>query len=145
MEQSQKEQASGSNNKTPSISAMQAAEQITAHPFDPATLESSPEIQKEYKKLIMEHSSLIEFGANYDDFDPVGKIAFLEQIEAVEERWDTFFFRFKIMNQVNEEYSRQCEAFLASMKLTEDEYRELLKESHRLMRVDAEMQRDRML
>jgi hypothetical protein len=30
------------------------------------------------------------------------------------------------------------------MKLTEDEHRELLKETHRLMRLDAERERDEM-
>ncbi|KAG7355086.1 DUF1825 domain containing protein [Nitzschia inconspicua] len=122
---------------------MQAAEKITASPFDPEELESEP-IKQEYKKLIMDHSNLIEFGSHYDDFDPLGKLSFLDQIEAIEERWDAFFFCFKLMDSLNKEYIEQCENFLSSMKLNEDEYRELLSESHRLMRLDAERERDRM-
>jgi Domain of unknown function (DUF1825) len=130
------------DSKTPSISAMQAAEKITASPFDPESFESEP-IKQEYKKLVMDHSNLIEFGSQYDEFDPLGKLSFLDQIEAIEERWDAFFFRFKLMDSLNQDFIQQCEQFLASMKLTEDEYRELLKESHRLMRLDAERERNR--
>ena len=137
-----KNRGSEKEDKTPSISAMQAAEKITASPFDPEEFESEP-IKQEYKQLIMDHSNLIEFGSKYDDFDPLGKLSFLDQIEAIEERWDAFFFRFKLMNSLNKEFIEQCEQFLASMKLTEGEYRELLKESHRLMRLDAERERDR--
>jgi hypothetical protein len=146
MEQAQQEAISSDkkNSKTPSISAMQAAEQITADPFDPHVFESEM-IAEEYKKLVLDHSNLIENGAKYAEFDPLGKLSYLDHIERIEERWESFFFRFKLMNAVNEEYTKQCEQFLASMKLTEDEYRELLRESHRMMRQDAERERARIL
>ena len=79
-------QSEESGAKTPSISAMQAAEAITANPFKPSDLESGP-VKEEYKKLVLDHSNLIEFGGKYDEFDPVGKLSYLDEIEKIEERW----------------------------------------------------------
>ena len=125
----------------PSMSAMQAAESITANPFGPNDLKSDT-VREEYEVLVQQHSSLIEFGANYGDFDPLGKIAYLDQIESIEERWDAFFFRFKLMGTINQEFKDQCDQFLASMNLNEDEFRDLLKKCHQLMREDAEKERN---
>lgn len=125
----------------PSMSAMQAAEAIMASPFDPSNLESEI-VKDEYKKLGVDHSNLIEFGANYAEFDPLGKLAFLDEVDKIEERWDSFFFRFKLMDAINDEYKRQCDQFLASMNMDETDYRTLLNKCHRLMREDAEMERD---
>ena len=120
---------------------MQAAESITANPFDPSQLESET-IKDEYKKLVLDHSNAIEFGGKYDDFDPLGKLAYLDEIEKIEERWESFFFRFKLMNAINEDYKKQCDQFLASMSMTEDDFRKLLKKGHDLMRKDAERERN---
>lgn len=138
----QAQNAANENGKPPpSITAMQAAESITANPFDPSKLESE-EIKKEYKKLILDHANFIEFGGNYDDFDALGKLAFLDEIEKIEERWEAFFFRFKLMDALDKEYKKQCDAFLASMSMDEESYRKLLKKSHDLLRQDAKRERN---
>jgi len=127
----------------PSISAMTAAEKITATPFtgdEPAF--DSPTVKSEYEQLCKDHVSLIEFGNKYDSFDPVGKLYYLDEIEKIEERWDVFFARFKLMGALNAQYIEQCNAFLASMGMTETEYRQLLKQAHDLMRKEAEAQRN---
>jgi hypothetical protein len=127
----------------PSMAAMQAAEAITANPFDPSKLESET-IKDEYMKLVLNHSSLIQFGAKYDEFDALGKLAFLDEVEKIEDRWDAFFFRFKLMDALDKEYKQQCDQFLASMSMNEDDYRQLLKNCHQLMREDAERERNPM-
>jgi hypothetical protein len=137
-----KYEGSDKDSKVPSITEMQAAKQVTASPFDPEEFKSDI-IKQEYEKLVMDHSNLIKLGSKYDDFDPNAKISFLDQIETIGERWDAFFFRFELMNSLNKEFIEQCRQFLASMKLTEEEFRELLKETHRLMRLEAERERDR--
>jgi hypothetical protein len=124
----------------PSLTAMQAAETITASPFDPTKLDS-PAVKEEYDKLVRDHSYLIEFGAKYAIFDPLGKIAYLDQVEAIEERWDVFFMRFQLMGALNSDYKLQCDQFLESMNIDEDDYRKLLKRCHELMREDAERER----
>jgi hypothetical protein len=87
------------------------------------------------------HSALIDFGAKYDSFDPLGKLAFLDEIDKIQDRWDIFFTRFKLMGAINSDCKRQCDQFLASMSVTEDDYRMLLKKCHELMRKDAERER----
>ena len=125
------------------MAAMQAAEAITANPFDPSKLESE-NIKDEYMKLVLDHSNLIQFGATYDEFDALGKLAFLDEVEKIEDRWDAFFFRFKLMDALDKEYKQQCDQFLASMSMNEDDYRQLLKNCHQLMREDAERERNPM-
>lgn len=134
----------GTQKSPPTIRAMKdAAESITASPFDPEVVfRDSPLVEEEYKKLVLDHSKLITFGATYADFDPLGKLAYLDEIEKIEERWESFFFRFKLMGKINEEYKKQCDIYLASMNMGESEFRELLSKSHQLMRQDAERERD---
>ena len=132
--------SSSAKKPPPSMNAMQAAESITANPFSPDDLDSDT-VREEYEALVQDHSSLIEFGSNYANFDPLGKIAYLDQIEKIEERWDAFFFRFKLMGTINQDFKDQCDAFLASMNLDEDEFRDLLKKGHQLMREEAERER----
>jgi hypothetical protein len=135
-------EGSGNESKVPSITAMQAAKKVTASPFISEKFESDL-VKEEYEKLVVDHSNLINFGSKYNDFDPLEKISFLDQIEAIAERWDAFFLPVELMHSLNKEYIEQCQQLFASMKLTEQEYRRLLKESHRLMRLEAEREKDR--
>ena len=48
------------------------------------------------------------------------------------------------MGALNQDYVKQCNAFLDSMSLNEEDYRKLLKKSHQIMRADAEAERNRM-
>ena len=129
-----------SSSKPPSITAMAAAESITANPFNPSSFESET-VKEEYAELVRDHSALIDFGAKYESFDPLGKLAFLDEIEKIQDRWDVFFMRFKLMDAINIDYKRECDQFLASMSMTEDGYRKLLNKCHELMRKDAEGER----
>lgn len=125
----------------PSLTQMSAAEKISCSPFDESALKTET-IKKEYEHLCRDHRNLIEFGARYATFDPSGKIAFIDEIEKIEDRWDVFFTRFSLMGELNCEFLRQCNAFLKSMNLDEGEYRLLLKKAHKLMRDDAEVERN---
>lgn len=130
-----------SGKPPPSMARMSAAEKITSNPFDESALKTET-IRQEYAQLSLDHHEFIQLGALYSTFDPSGKIAFLEQIEKIEDRWDVFFTRFSLMGELNPVFTRQCTAFLDSMNLNEGEYRELLKKSHDLMREDAEEERN---
>ena len=133
------------NNPPPSVSAMSQAEQITSNPFEgnEKAFESS-QVKEEYEKLCRDHMNLIEFGGKYDTFDPLGKLRFLDEIEKIEERWDIFFSRFSLMGALNKEYIEQCNAFLSGMGMDEEKYRKLLKTAHRIMREDAEAERNKL-
>ena len=133
-----------SDTKAPSITAMSAAQSITASPFSPdCPAFDSPNVKEEYEALCRDHIALIKFGAKFESFDPLGKIRYLDEVEKIEERWDVFFTRFSLMGHLDKRYLDQCDQYLASMGMTEKEYRNLLKKAHVMMRNEAEMERSR--
>ena len=133
--------SAASDKPPPSITRMSAAVQITSNPFDMSAFKTE-DIRKEYEQLCRDHTSLVELGAGYSTFDPSGKIAFIDEIEKIESRWDVFLTRFSLMGVLNPVFSRQCEAFLMSMNLSAGDFRMLLKMAHDLMRNDAEGERN---
>lgn len=140
MEDAMKEQQ---QQKPPSITAMAAAQKITTTPFNgKEAIFDSLTVKDEYEALCRDHMNLIEFGSTYDTFDPSGKILYLDETEKIEDRWDVFFKRFQLMGQLNQDYIDQCNAFLQSMGLTEDDYKKILSKSHDIMREDAENERN---
>ncbi|KAL7566004.1 hypothetical protein ACA910_011024 [Epithemia clementina (nom. ined.)] len=131
--------AQNQGSSPPSMVGLSAAERITATPFsgdEPAF--ESPTVKEEFESLCQDHNNLIQLGAQYGKFDPVGKLYFLDEIEKIEERWDIFFARFSLMKAINPKYVRQCNEFLKSMKMDEKDYRKLLKQCHDLLRQEAD-------
>jgi hypothetical protein len=118
---------------------MTSAEKVTASPFtENDSVFDNPIVKEEYTKLCRDHANLIEMGAKYGNFDSSGKIAFLDAIELIGERWDVFFARFNLMGKIDKKFMRECDTFLASMGLNEEEFKKLLKKAHKIMRADAE-------
>jgi hypothetical protein len=136
------QQPNHGSQKPPSISSMAAAEKITANPFtgEEEAFES-PTVREEYETLCRDHSALIEMGASYANFDPSGKFVYIDQMEMIQDRWDVFFARFKLLGKMNKTFTRQCNDFLASMGMDEEQYKKLLKKGHEIMREDAERER----
>eukprot|EP00979_Chaetoceros_neogracilis_P001424 scaffold248_cov263-Chaetoceros_neogracile.AAC.23 len=131
-----------SGMKPPSLNAMTSAEKISTTPFtgeEPAF--QSDTVKEEYEALCRDHSNLIDFGGSYSTFDPMGKLAYLDELEKIEGRWDVFFARFSLLGQLNQDFVKQCNAFLESMGLTEGDFKDLLKKTHANMREDAERER----
>lgn len=127
----------------PILSAMASVAKIQETPFDVnCKAFESPTVRDEYEKLCRDHAQLIELGSTYSSFDPLGKIAFLDEIEKIQDRWDVFFARFQLLGVLNRRYVEQCDAFLASMSMDEAQLRDLLKRSHDLMRKEAEEERN---
>lgn len=140
MEEAKKNAESGM--EAPSMTQMAAAEKITSTPFtgDEPAFESE-NVREEYEGLCRDHNDLIALGGSYATFDPMGKLAYLDQIDSIEDRWDVFFARFSLLGQLNNEFVQQCNAFLDSMGLDEAGFRQLLKDTHEIMRKDAERER----
>jgi len=127
----------------PSIASMSAAAKITSTPFKGTESGFESDIVRdEYERLCRDHCALIDMGSSYASFDPLGKLAFLDQIKNVEDRWDVFFVRFSLLGQIDKDFTNQCNAFLDSMGMSEQVFKELLKEAHKIMREDAETERD---
>ena len=119
-----------------------AAQSVDCTPFtgNEAAFQSEM-VQEEYAKLCKDHASTIKLGESYGSFDPVGKLAFLDAIEAIEARWDVFFARFALLDALNPSFKEQVDAFLQTMGMDEDTFRQVLGEAHAIMRRDAERER----
>ena len=134
-----------SKKRSPAMAAMANAEAITATPFTGnESAFDNPNVREEYEALCRDHASLIEMGGSYKNFDPVGKLAFIDQMELLEERWDIFFARFSLLGMLDKSFVKQCDAFLESMGLDENDFRTLLKKAHEMMREEAEKERNLM-
>ncbi len=53
-------------------------------------------VQQEAKQLFEDYQSLMELGSHYGKFDREGKIIFIEQMEAIMERYRIFMKRFEL-------------------------------------------------
>lgn len=80
-------------------------------------------------------------GERFGTFDPLGKLAFLDQLESVESRWDVFYSRFELLGQLNPDFATQTNGFLESMGMSAEIFRETLSDAHKLMREEAEKER----
>jgi Domain of unknown function (DUF1825) len=123
------------------VALTKAAEHMAVPPFrlDDAAF-GSPIVAQEYATLCVDHMNLIELGSEYNEFVPSSKLFFLDRVESIGERWDIFFARFKLLGVLNPDYVQQSNACLASLGLTETEFRQLLRQSHEKMRIEATKQ-----
>lgn len=95
-------------------------------------------VRAEYTGLVKEHAALIAMGERFGTFDARGQLAFLDAIEAVEERWDVLFSRFALMQQINPLFVQQTDAYLEAMGLDgPDDMRKLITLAHERMRASA--------
>lgn len=77
---------------------MSAAEQITSTPFNGVKAAfDSDTVREEHETLCRDHKGLIDFGASYATFDPMGKLVYIDEVEKIQERWDIFFARFSLL------------------------------------------------
>lgn len=60
-------------------------------------------VQEEAKNLFQDYQSLIQLGSNYGKFDREGKIMYIEQMEAIMDRYKVFMKRFEL----SEDFSAQ--------------------------------------
>lgn len=121
---------------------MTRAQAILSKPFtgDESAFDS-PVVRDEYVKLCKDHASTITLGERYGTFDAMGKLAFLDQLQTIEERWEVFYARFALLGALNPEFESQTSAFLKSMGMDAAQFREILGEAHALMRAEAEKER----
>ncbi|CAE7267282.1 pks3 [Symbiodinium sp. CCMP2456] len=121
-------------------SAAASPNMITAEPFDSSAF-TNEVVKEEYAALCRDHQQVIIMGESFGNFDPLGKIAFLDQLEKIEERWDIFFGRLGLLGALSPDYKEQSAEFLSSMGLSGPQFRKLLRRAHQQMRDDAERER----
>ena len=131
------------SSQSQSTSPFMASVTIDCTPFDGSQdfIAGNEVISREFQALCKDHASLVAMGERYGEFDPVGKLAFLDAIDAVAERWDVFYARFDLLGALNVNFVEQTESFLSSMGLTAEQFRELVADAHAAMREEAEAAR----
>jgi len=121
------------------LNVMDAAVAITAQPFLEGTAAfESDVINEEWQTLAKDHADMIKLGEKYGDFDPEGKCIFIDKLEEIENRWDTFYSRFALLGALNPEFEKQTAAYFEVMGMSNAEFREVLAEAHTQMRRDAD-------
>lgn len=53
-------------------------------------------VQQEAKSLFEDYQNLVQLGSNYGKFDREGKLMYIEQMEAIMERYKIFMKRFEL-------------------------------------------------
>jgi len=87
-----------------------------------------------------DHDFLIKYGGSYRSFDPRGQEIFLDQMAAVAERWELLLGRFRLMGELDPDYTAVTEAFFSELGSSTDEFYVLLRKAHSLMRKQAEQE-----
>jgi len=122
---------------------LMARESINVGPFTGQEhVFDSEVVRSEYEQLVNDHEGIITLGEQFGTFDPVGKLAYLDALEAIEGRWDVFYSRFELLDAINPVFKQQTTALLESMGMSTEVFREVLEASHALIRKDAEAQRE---
>lgn len=134
------QQAESGAGQQAAMSSMLSPPSVTAMPFDAALFESDV-VRAEYEKLSRDHAALITMGEGFGSFDPLGKCAYVDAVEAIEERWDVFYGRATLMGSISSEFKAQTDAYLQAINLDVDGFRALLKKAHDKIRADAEAER----
>ena len=111
-------------------------------PFTTEAVMGSEIAHKEWVRLLEDHEKLVDLGAGYGRFDPLGKIAYLDEIEKINDRWEIFYTRFSLMGSMNPGYVEDCDRLLKGLRLDEAQFRDLMKKVHKKMREEAERERD---
>ena len=106
-------------------------------PDDPRL--KSPVVAEELEKLVRDNKSLVKMGEQYRKFDRLGRLMYIDQIEAIEERWRLFIARFELMGALNPEFVEQQDAYLKGLQIgSVKDFEDLLSNARSIMRGDAE-------
>ena len=113
---------------------------VTALPFiEGSKAVQSEVVQTELNDLVTQHKELVKLGAMYGKMDRGGKLIYLDQIEALEQRWGVFLKRFELMGELNPEFVSQTASYLAKLQIKSDEeFLALLQSARDIMRADAD-------
>ncbi|GMH95085.1 hypothetical protein TrST_g1570 [Triparma strigata] len=100
-----------------------------------------PVLKLKLRELVNDHQNLIDLGSGYGGFDASGKIAYIDEIEKVEDRWGVFMMRLDLDDVVEKGFKEETRGFLEGMGMGVDGFYEGLEEAHNWMRMRAEESR----
>ncbi|EKX31469.1 hypothetical protein GUITHDRAFT_83104, partial [Guillardia theta CCMP2712] len=98
---------------------MMSSSGVTALPFKEGSKAiQSPVVQEEFRQMVAEHKSLVKLGEGYGKWDRTGKLMYIDQMEAIEDRWGIFMKRFELMGEMNPEFVLQVTVpFFSSLRV----------------------------
>jgi hypothetical protein len=95
-------------------------------------------VQQEAKKLFDDYNNLVQLGSDYGKFDREGKKMFIEQMEALMERWQIFMKRFELSEDFMAQMTvQQLKTQLSQFGVTQQQMFEQMKQT--LERMKAEI------
>lgn len=96
-------------------------------------------VQQEAKQLFEDYQSLMQLGSDYGKFDREGKKVFIEQMEAVMERYRIFMKRFELSEDFMAKMSvEQLKTQLGQFGMTPDQMFEQMNRTLERMKREAE-------
>lgn len=103
--------------------SMSSPPTIVSTPFtgQEACFEDST-IRQTFLTLQSDHENLIRMGSGYGSFDPLGKLAYLDQMEKIEERWALLMTKLDLGQHISREFKDETSAFLGGMNLSVREF-----------------------
>ena len=73
------------------------------------------ELLEALQKLQSDHERLVNLGAEYGRFDGLGRVAFIDEVEKIEDRWAVLMSKVNLMGQVNSAFKVETEEFLGGI------------------------------
>lgn len=84
-------------------------------PFGGSSFFESPIVQEEADRLERDHHEIVKLGARYMSFDRAGKLAYIDELDKVFDRWLIMLKRF----QLSEDF--QCQMYVQHLKMKLEE------------------------
>ncbi|MEM6424201.1 MAG: DUF1825 family protein [Cyanobacteria bacterium P01_H01_bin.119] len=97
-------------------------------------------IQQEAMKLFQDYQSLMQLGGEYGKFDREGKKLYIEQMEAIMERYRIFMKRFELSEDFSAKMTvEQLKTQLGQFGMTPEQMFEQMQRTLERMKAEAEM------
>jgi hypothetical protein len=96
-------------------------------------------VQQETKQLFTDYQSLVQLGGQYGKFDREGKKLFIEQMEAIMERYRIFMKRFELSDDFTAQMSiQQLQTQLSQFGMTPQQMFDQMSVTLERMKSEAE-------
>jgi uncharacterized protein Yka (UPF0111/DUF47 family) len=98
-------------------------------------------VQQEAKKLFEDYQTLMQLGSSYGKFDRDGKVLFIEQMEAIMDRYRIFMKRFELAEDFMAQMTiEQMKTQLNQFGITPQQMFDQMHKTLERMRADVEKQ-----
>lgn len=96
-------------------------------------------VQKEAMQLFQDYQSLMQIGSNYGKFDREGKKLYIEQMEAIMDRYRIFMKRFELSEDFSAQMTvEQLKTQLGQFGMTPDKMFEQMQQTLNRMKSEIE-------